>query len=179
MNAEYWREFYKTPMTTRPSDFAISVEPLIMNMLVYDMGCGNGRDTEYFRSLGHDVIAIDQHLGIAAEDYMNLNKCYGTTYARWFLHAVEEEVEDQLLDWAVSQLFIETRIVGDTPDDTHSRRLIDPDVLAQKLLDRRYEITYFKISRGFSPHETDETPLLLRLHADRKGVTVSPLAQIN
>ena len=102
MNDSYWAEFYKTFSRPEPSDFAIWAEPRITGGLIYDMGAGDCMDTQYFSDLGHDVVAIEPCIfGYGAEGYMKYGTCGtgNTVYARWFLHAVEEEVEDQLLEW--------------------------------------------------------------------------------
>ena len=57
---EYWSRFYASLHTTIPSPFAASVAMELNGPSeVVDMGCGNGRDTMFFASLGHRVLGLD------------------------------------------------------------------------------------------------------------------------
>lgn len=61
MQNGYWNDFYRADKSTRgPSQFALSVSELIgQNSVVIDVGCGDGRDSQYFLEKGHDVVALD------------------------------------------------------------------------------------------------------------------------
>lgn len=59
---EYWNSYYRSIADKKvtPSDFAINVEKRIPRKShIMELGCGNGRDSLYFLSQGHDVIAVD------------------------------------------------------------------------------------------------------------------------
>ena len=63
MNKSYWENFYKNKHTLKPSSFAKFVRKFIKgkDLIVYDLGCGNGRDS-YYLGLGKKkwrVIGID------------------------------------------------------------------------------------------------------------------------
>jgi hypothetical protein len=88
-------------------------------------------------------------------------------YARWFLHAVEEYIEDALLEWCKGTIFLEFRIVGDWVDKTHVRRLINQNELLSKMEKMGYEIMYAEVSTRFSPSDHDQ-PLLMRVEGRKK-----------
>lgn len=59
---EYWNSYYRKNVSkkVKPSDFAINIEKRIpCKSHIMELGCGNGRDSLYFLSHGHDVIAVD------------------------------------------------------------------------------------------------------------------------
>ncbi len=117
---EYWNRYYKDIIDHKvvPSDFARLVETkLERNSHIMELGCGNGRDSLYFLSQGHNVIAVDG--ADAAIDMLNevtkedtnalfvcddFVKCqtlyqmkYDCIYSRFTLHAITEEQENELL----------------------------------------------------------------------------------
>ncbi|MCJ2012796.1 class I SAM-dependent methyltransferase [Methylobacterium sp. J-076] len=59
----YWNEFYKASghsLSSEPSSFAkLVAENINTPSLVFEFGCGNGRDSFFFSKHGHDVVAID------------------------------------------------------------------------------------------------------------------------
>ena len=66
---EYWSRFYASLHTTIPSPFAASVAmELNAPSDVVDMGCGNGRDSMFFASLGHRVLGLDVATTAIAND---------------------------------------------------------------------------------------------------------------
>lgn len=59
---EYWNSYYKSieGKKVEPSNFAVYVEEMLpQDAHLLELGCGNGRDSLYFLSKGHDVIAVD------------------------------------------------------------------------------------------------------------------------
>lgn len=117
---EYWNSYYKDieGKKVEPSNFAVEVEKQIdRNAHILELGCGNGRDSLYFLSRGHNVIAIDgSNTAIEMLNNMTLEnrealficdnfvKCkalyqmkYDCIYSRFTLHAITEEQEDELL----------------------------------------------------------------------------------
>ena len=59
----YWDIFYKNKkITSKETSFARFVLPKLKkkNCLVYDLGCGNGRDTIFFNKNKIDCIGIDK-----------------------------------------------------------------------------------------------------------------------
>jgi len=125
----YWDEYYAARTTTirrLPSQFAVFVAgELEQRHRIIELGCGNGRDSMFFASYGHDVVGVDashaaidgcrtmaQALGERAtfivsriEDPELAGLVRGETgprlvYARFFLHAITEPEEDALLGLA-------------------------------------------------------------------------------
>lgn len=117
---EYWNFYYKgiEGKKVEPSSFAIVIEKKIgCNSHILELGCGNGRDSLYFLSKGHNVIAVDgsdaaiEMLNVMTVENKNalfvcdnFVKCkalyqmkYDCIYSRFTLHAITEEQEDELL----------------------------------------------------------------------------------
>lgn len=117
---EYWNKYYREIVGKNmvPSNFAVEVNKRLSPAShVMELGCGNGRDSLYFLSQGHNVIAIDG--SDAAIDMLNevtknnedalfvcddFVKChalyqmqYDCVYSRFTLHAITEEQENELL----------------------------------------------------------------------------------
>lgn len=172
VNEEYWKNYYATHEQQEPSAFAVWARPRVKGVLVIDVGSGDGRDTEYLDGVGVEPTNEQAAFPMSAQVFMSgwTSLPTDTVYARWFLHAVEEEVEDQLLEWTQGQLLVEARVEGDKVDDTHWRRPINTTKFLEKLIRLNYEITYFEVSRNFAP---PGFPLLFRVDAKRKGVSSS------
>jgi len=129
--SDYWDEYYAARATTRrplPSQFATFVAgELDRPHHVIELGCGNGRDSIFFSSFGHEVIGVDgseaavaasSHLAEAlgekasfihsAIDDPALAERLGAgegpkaLYARFFIHAITDEEEQVLLDLAAA-----------------------------------------------------------------------------
>lgn len=90
-------------------------------MSMYELGCGNGRDSVFFGNNGLIVSAFDQcdseieHLNNAcknvnisfeAGDFTALGKrkAVDSIYSRFTLHSVSEKLEKDTLDWAFKTL---------------------------------------------------------------------------
>ena len=137
---EYWNRFYKDnpPMIIEESLFAKFVsEYITANRTLIDLGCGNGRDSLYFCSLGMNVVGIDMSkeaitalnnkngkdgsfvCGDFVTEITRYNNCVDYFYSRFSLHAINEAKENILLKNVYSALFpeglffIEVRSVKD------------------------------------------------------------------
>lgn len=172
MNEQYWKNYYKGKEQNYPSDFALFCLSRIPNgSLIVDLGAGDTRDT-HILSTKVDCIAVEPNNDEVA--YNNLHEVEARrvdiVYARWFFHAIEEEVEDDILDWCAKNgvtLMAEFRVVGgEAPDNSHERRLIDGAVFLRKLLDRGFKIEYYEESYGFSKVGNND-PYLGRVIAKR------------
>lgn len=125
----YWNQYYRAIRNEldQPSDFAVFVEKkLRKGSHIMELGCGNGRDSLYFLSEGHHVIAVDSSdvaidmLNEATSDNANalfvcddFVKCqalyqmrYDCIYSRFTLHAITEEQENEMLFNAKSALSV-------------------------------------------------------------------------
>lgn len=120
----YWNEYYShnaASIDNKPSEFAKYVESQFLGennpAHILELGCGNGRDSLFFLSKGHNITAIDCSdvaiemlnritKGINAlfvcDDFVKSRALYkmkyDCIYSRFTLHAISEEQEDELLD---------------------------------------------------------------------------------
>lgn len=205
---DFWNNHYEhTYEVTPPSLFAIhTLESLTgaLNLRLLDYGCGNGRDSiffsKYFEVLGVDLseIVINQNtiigkqLGSAAKfsvleknkNLTNLIESFDPDvfYARFLLHAITLEHENQMLSSLADALRIgaivcfECRTTKDPLMQKgikvseferiygHYRRFIVPDELRSRLISLGFQINSFEESNEFSPTLTDK-PYLLRVSA--------------
>lgn len=129
--SSYWDEYYAARATTRrplPSQFATFVAgELEQPHRVIELGCGNGRDSIFFASYGHDVTGVDgseaavhacselaaalgerpTFLQSAIDDPALVQRLSGSpgphlVYARFFVHAITDEEEQRFLDLAAT-----------------------------------------------------------------------------
>ena len=124
--ASYWEAFYSTLPARQypPSQFAAFVAGEILpGSFVVDIGCGSGRDSFFFASLGHKVLGIDgseaaisacrkvkKEVGLeldfclarlGTEDFSSIISAHSafasctsvTLYSRFFLHTIRPEEE--------------------------------------------------------------------------------------
>lgn len=121
--ADYWKRIYagqqEQNRLTPPSQFAaFIINEISRDTTVFDIGCGNGRDSLFFAQYGHKVFGFDQalpaitlaqdraakwaltqcsfHQAETRDDiiYNKIAKASDTSvcvYARFFLHAITEE----------------------------------------------------------------------------------------
>lgn len=137
----YWNQYYKNkPDINSPSLFAEEVGKRIKAPgELLDLGCGNGRDSIYFASLGLHVTGVDASDVAIAElgtKYQNNeNVCflcadfvsapiiyarqYDYCYSRFSIHAINDEQENALISNVYKSLkdegkcFIEVRSIND------------------------------------------------------------------
>lgn len=136
----YWNDFYKRDMACEtPSLFALYVgEYVKAGKTLLELGCGNGRDSLFFRKLGLKVVAVDasedaiamlkrEHndnsISFINDDFVASEKLYKEKYdyiySRFTLHAINLQQETKLLENVVYSLkdeglfFIEVRSVND------------------------------------------------------------------
>lgn len=204
----YWDDYYSVPDTVvTPSLFATYVLSSLTNkdnIRLVDFGCGNGRDSfffsKYFEVLGLDIsnVAITENranskkIGASVKFDVCSSKADLTRflkefkpnlfYARFLLHAINLQSENELLSTLAENLTLgatihfECRTVFDplfqkglrVSDNEavygHYRRFIVPEDLKNKLEKLGFKITFFATSNDFSPTIGD-TPNLLRISA--------------
>jgi SAM-dependent methyltransferase len=131
---DFWERFYSTrKLTHEPSPFCewFQNEYLKAPATLIELGCGNARDAFAFVKNGHSVIAVDR-CPVAIKNNIDflrthaipgkihfLNECFArldnlfsleTTgqpeivYTRFVLHAVTEDLEDKIIDYAYKAL---------------------------------------------------------------------------
>lgn len=179
-----------------PSQFAAFVASEVPNAdVVLDLGCGSGRDSIFFarhhpRVVGVDAsqsaiqgcVARSEQLGVSdrasyfCEDIESpalaetLRSVVGSQtvliYSRFFLHAINEEAQHQLLTMARglmgagSVLALEFRTGRDaalkkeTPG--HFRRYIDTAAFLQSLTQYGLEVKYFVEGFGYAKYKSDD-----------------------
>jgi len=136
----YWDEYYiKDNIPSFPSPFAKYVgNKLGTKQTILEIGCGNGRDSKFFASLGHQVTGLDRS-SKAIELCKKLYSCesleffFGTItdiakinkkkfdliYSRFVFHAMSlsEEIETLKTSYQLlnkdGQFFIECRSIND------------------------------------------------------------------
>jgi len=140
----HWEEYYKKGnIPSFPSPFAKYVgNKLSTKQTILEIGCGNGRDSKFFASQGHQVIGLDRSVKAiklckklysyksleffsgTIEDIAKINKNkFDLIYSRFVFHAMSlsEEIEilrtsHQLLN-KDGQFFIECRSINDPLSD--------------------------------------------------------------
>lgn len=134
---QYWNEYYKDAAQSLESPFAAFVNEKIPDrQTMLEVGCGNGRDSQFFARNNHNVVAIDRsdsaivqcrssfsELNIRFEcglisDISNLCNI-DVVYSRFVIHAMPLQEELDLIDEVHRVLkkgglfFIECRSIND------------------------------------------------------------------
>ena len=143
MDKKYWEEYYKSQNPANfPSNFAeycSNIYDFKKNGSIYDIGCGNGRDSIYFSSkliptfgIEQSAIAVKNNIKkISAENNnikflegdftiynYDLNPGNYSIYSRFTLHAINYDEEKNFLHHIfnlkkLKKLFIEVRTIND------------------------------------------------------------------
>jgi len=143
MDKNYWNKYYSKKITNdNPSDFAKYCMDLYDNSFghIYDIGCGNGRDTFFFSEKSIKTTGIDQsekiiksnnkianNLGLnlnfikedfSSFDYDSFTNGPFSIYSRFTLHAINYIEEKRLLEHLYNSrrlkyLLIEARSIND------------------------------------------------------------------
>ena len=194
-NINYWNNFYKNSHNLLPSQFAVFIAseyPDKKNLI--DFGCGSGRDTFFLSKLYKKVIGIDASSEIINSNNMSQNTKKNLTfllndlsnekllknliqdefkdidncifYARFFLHAIDESVEDKFLKFynnlknRSNILALEFRTNKDQflekEYGNHYRRFVDPKQLISKLDKMGMIINYFIEGQGYAKYKNDD-----------------------
>lgn len=122
---KYWSEFYfnNNELTKKPSLFAqYLVENSVINEgdVLFELGCGNGRDSIFFAQNNIDVTAVDQcdknisflneqhnNISFISDDFTNLSNLeskVNVVYSRFTLHSINDEGELRTLNWVYNNL---------------------------------------------------------------------------
>jgi SAM-dependent methyltransferase len=148
---------------TKPTQFAITRK--YTGKTIFDLCCGNGRDTKYFNETGNkctgvDILAPEEDNFIKRDIKSVLGDYDGfvdVVYSRFGFHAFDEELEDYIINWAskhAQELAIEVRIQGDVPvifvDNHYERRYADPIKLTNKLIKAGFNFVSCKTGHGMA-----------------------------
>lgn len=183
MLKNYWKDFYKKEVKDieKPSSFALwfikNAKLFGIDLLkpIYDIGCGNGRDSKYFIKKGFDVISTDvnSEYGLVEDviQFMSRKLKAGIFYSRFFLHSITDiEILDFINMIPKKSWFVaEYRVIGDKPViyKNHKRNFIDQDWLLTCLVNREYEIRFSQVRRDLAIYK-NENPLIGRVIAYKK-----------
>ena len=209
-NNEFWKAFYaKRDLRHTPSPFA---QWCLENFLpdtsnILELGCGNGRDSFAFLHHNLPVIALDacdlaiadniEHqktLALAVQgDFLTLDfskldtltsHSINTIYTRFVLHAIPENLEDTILDYATEKLPAGGRMLhefrtirdplmqeGEALSETerlttHYRRFLNPDVIREKLTTRGWKELFFVESNELAVFG-NENPVVARIVVEK------------
>ena len=117
---DYWNRYYLAIRNNdvNSSDFARFINgKLKSNSHILELGCGNGRDSLFFLTNGHNVIAVDgsdvainflndmtrdnEKALFVCDDFVKCHALYqmqyDCIYSRFTLHAITEEQENEML----------------------------------------------------------------------------------
>lgn len=200
-DTQYWNNFYGSDEARRlliPSQFAAFVAgELHGREIVFDLGCGTGRDSLFFSSIGHAVFGFDasaqaiercsaeaRRAGVSAAFEClpvgherlagRLAELMATApdadilvYTRFFLHAIDEGVEDALLELVQGldrhrrvRLALEFRTHRDAnlpkATSSHYRRYVDPMHFMAKVSRLGFNVDYFVDGFGFAKYRGDD-----------------------
>jgi SAM-dependent methyltransferase len=174
--SNYWDGWYRSDGTPNiPSQFAVMVAAEFAGRVprIVDFGCGNGRDTRLL-----DQVAPTLGVDASAEAVASAKRLFpdgtfqcgsveriqgeGLLYARFLLHAIPEDAEDELLDrldgrWSVAFEFRTPEDAGRpkvTPE--HYRRPILMESICSKLEGRGFTVTYAVKGRGMAKFGNDD-----------------------
>jgi SAM-dependent methyltransferase len=138
MDKNYWNSYYRDHFISEESPFAKFCQENYFGETrsIIELGCGSGRDLKYFRSLGHDIIGVDQSktaiekiggevdpgVKLIEGDFtaMKLIADVDCVYSRWTLHSVSATEASRAMRWVVDALpprglfCIEVRSVNDS-----------------------------------------------------------------
>lgn len=190
---DYWNTYYtiKNPSEKVPSQFAVFVLNELSNKKIFfDIGCGDARDSLLFSQYNKEVIGIDGSETVITKNnlassknlkfkklnfsnkeeitnFCKMNKVFDPViYARFFLHALNEQEENNFLYFCNSliktkgHVCLEYRTKNDAnrnkETDDHFRRFINPEMLKNKMLDMDYKLIYHIEGIGLAKHKTDD-----------------------
>ena len=197
INNSYWNYFYKSNISKSlgmNSNFAeftlrnineIFIKETHKKTTLLDIGCGNGKDLNYFRRNGIDAYGVDLNIGdnfryITRDNALNITKKCDIYYLRFFIHTLREtELDAFLLNLfkimpKVSYIFLETRSSKDVTDNersetnfqssigsAHYRMLYSHNYLSIKV--KKYFNVFFSIEDKGLATFRGEDPYIIRM----------------
>lgn len=197
LNSDYWLNFYKkNDLTLENSEFSNFVLEFLSKyegiQTIIDIGCGNGRDSEYFSNY-YKVTGIDFNIPIRESKVNYIQKCvtyiddcYDVYYARFLIHSITEIELDIMLENIINKmsfnslLFIETRSIKGLGDgdklqtnfkssigDEHLRIHYSINYLKNKLDNIGFNIDYEIEDKNLAIYK-EENPYIIRLVCKKK-----------
>tara|TARA_B100000780_G_scaffold220059_1_gene159111 strand:- start:753 stop:1391 length:639 start_codon:yes stop_codon:yes gene_type:complete len=191
-NSNYWNKFYRKEDQFYESNFAKFAWRYLKknnNLNIADIGCGDGRDSFFFlkkdlKLFGYDKskTAINKNIKKFGNFFINKDFCrrninikkkYDVLYMRFFIHAINDNMERNLLSnlkkisHKKSIFFFEFRTINDPLINkgtkiskyerytSHYRRFIDTEKFISSLKDKKIKVIYKKTSNKFSVTKND------------------------
>ena len=173
MENKYWKNFYKKKeITSKPSSFAKWIKKLKLDNTIYDIGCGNGRDSKYFIKKGFNVVSIDLNSDYGINEdvvkFVNNKLEKGIFYSRFFLHSISNSSIIKFIKRVPTNSYFvaEYRVEGDEPIiyKEHKRNFINQEWLLLNLIMNNYKIEYSIVSNGLAKYKKED-PLIGRVIA--------------
>ena len=187
-NKKYWESFYKEKkITMKNTNFASYVDLMMFGrkkISILELGCGNGRDTEYFgkRKWVNSITGIDNALDcdmhligdklimekIPLEEMFDSFKFYDLIYSRFFLHAISKKNIKKVIKYTPKFFAAEFRIKGDVPViyKNHKRTKINPSWILKLLEKNNFKVITMKVGTGLSKYK-NEDPLVCWVIAEK------------
>tara|TARA_R100000005_G_C4992345_1_gene199570 strand:- start:1907 stop:2476 length:570 start_codon:yes stop_codon:yes gene_type:complete len=179
---DYWTSYYKNKKTINvPSyfcDFVIKNYNL-KDKKVVEFCCGNGRDTYTLSNHCSSIVGVDfatkpkdngncSFIQADIDSFLNSNSSdnFDTSYCRFGIHSISEELEDKILDFS-KEIYFEFRSDLDNsfkPD--HYRRTINGNYFINKVIKKGYKILFFQESIDLAPFG-DQNPIIIRIIAKK------------
>ena len=181
---KYWEKFYKEyRLTKSPTNFAKFISKFIKkeNSLIYDLGCGNGRDSYYLgkknRVIGVDyaVLPKDKERVHFVEEkldsFIKNNKCKADiVYGRFLFHSIDDKLINDILKWSKNVFATEFRSNENKNEKKffkHKRFYSSNEKILNMFIKNNYKILYFHESRDFAKFK-EINPLVVRIIAKKK-----------
>jgi SAM-dependent methyltransferase len=180
MTDNYWKNFYVNRHTLRPSSFAKFIVKYFRNnnIIFYDLGCGNGRDS-YYIGKKFRVIGIDKNIRPADRNMSSFIQCDisnvlcgaycpDVVYSRFLLHSIPYNLVNDIIKWTKGYFVAQCRSEGDEPVvfRDHDRFFIDGNQLVSDLINNDFNILYYKKDRNLAKYK-NENPLIIRIIAKK------------
>jgi|ETNvirenome_6_85_1030632.scaffolds.fasta_scaffold00881_19 SAM-dependent methyltransferase len=196
-NKDYWENFYKSEAAQsigESSNFATFTLDYLRQrksfVSLLDVGCGNGRDTRYFRengiaAYGIDLSCDDSFPYLYKEDALSISKECDVYYLRFFVHTLEEKDLDIVIKniGAIMPdqglIFIETRSTKDITNEPrsetnfrstigseHFRMLYSLEYLQKKFVED-FNVLFSIEEQGLAPFK-GEDPYIVRMILSKK-----------
>lgn len=162
MNKEFWDKFYSQFSEERPSPFAEWFVEQGLSGTLIELGSGNGRDLRllerFFKAKGIDQSYSGENITkIKIEDYIKTHKCPDIVYTRFVWHAIDNEVQEEIIKWCKSILVIEARTDKGTYTG-HKRNLVNVEKLKEQLKD--FNLLYCEENIGWAKYGEEDPPVV-------------------
>lgn len=188
-NTEYYKELYVNNVVSKePSSFAISVQHLVANKHIHDLGAGNLRDSLFLSSHAASVTSVDPAspkslildiVNKTALDYVSsldssdLKIGKEIVYARFFWHLLPVEERSSLLreldkKFPKDTLFLfEYRFKHLIDEPNHpSRQYLDETFIETLSNSLNAKVLYEELGY-FSKQSEKNNPLIQRVHLQK------------